>query len=596
MAGDELKAGLPGGKAAKPQYQAAKTSVWWDIENCQVPRGCDAHAIAQNINAALMKMNYNGPVAISAYGDTNRIPSYIQRALSSTGISLNHVPAGAKDASDKKILVDMLFWAVDNPAPANYLLISGDRDFSNAIHQLRMRRYNILLAQPFKASPALAAAATNVWQWISLAAGESPRELTFGTNTLHQESIPTPVYEPISANQPAYSNANTNINTNANNANANANSNSNANAKANANANANINTNINTSANASINTNSNANANANTNTTTNANANTKTKVIYVPKNSNQLTMTGRSSMPARIEETSSSYRPHAPAVAPVQFAPHAFFAKSDSSENHNSKFIENKPAQRTQSQPPLVRDNFVKKLNFRQKNLQPPLQRPEGRGDLCGSMNKGDVRPEFSFLPSSSGASKSVSGNSNLDLQLPELIQGLIGVILLSLDSLKLEKIVPTKENIGYCLRYCNPKYRHIDVTVALNAALEQQMIVKLKQADIELYVGRNERIWKCENPLGGNPNQYHNATWNVIEKFLCSTVGRSAIAASECRYEAALILRNACLKDLTLDEVLQILNMIITLKRWIKTRADWHQITITLPETNNDKDTRTCL
>lgn len=87
-------------------------------------------------------------------------------------------------------------------------------------------------------------------------------------------------------------------------------------------------------------------------------------------------------MPARIEETSSSYRPHAPAVAPVQFAPHIFFAKSDSSENHNSKFIENKPAQRTQSQPPLVRDNFVKKFNFRQKNLQPSLQRPEGSADF----------------------------------------------------------------------------------------------------------------------------------------------------------------------------------------------------------------------
>ncbi|XP_049346154.1 uncharacterized protein LOC125810718 [Solanum verrucosum] len=581
MAGDGLKAGLPGGKAAEPQYETAKTSVWWDIENCQVPRGCDAHAIAPNINAALMKMNYNGPVTISAYGDTNRIPSYIQRALSSTGISLNHVPAGAKDASDKKILVDMLFWAVDNPAPANYLLISGDRDFSNAIHQLRMRRYNILLAQPLKASPALAAAATNVWQWISLTAGGSPRELAFGTNTLRQESIPTPVSEPISANQPAYSNANANTNTNTN-------------------------TNINTNINTNTNTNTHANTNANANANTHANASgtqslpnpggtfdTKTKAIYVPKNSNQLTMTGMSSMPARIKETSSSYCPHAPAVAPVQFAPHKFFAKSDSSENHNSKFIENKPAQCTQSQPPLVRDNFVK-LNFRQKNLQPPLQLPEGRGDLCGSMNKGDVRPEFSFLPSSSGASKSVGSYSDLDLQLPELIQGFIGVILLSLNSLKLEKIVPTKENIGYCIRYGNPKYHHIDVTVALNAALEQQMIVKLKQADFELYVGRTERIWKCENPLGGNPNQYQNATWNVIEKFLCSTVGRSAIAASECRYEASLILRNACLKDLTLGEVLQILNMIITLKRWIKTRSDWHPITITLPETNNDKDTRT--
>ncbi|KAK6798583.1 hypothetical protein RDI58_006286 [Solanum bulbocastanum] len=170
-------------------------------------------------------------------------------------------------------------------------------------------------------------------------------------------------------------------------------------------------------------------------------------------------------------------------------------------------------------------------------------------------MNKGDVHPEFSFLPSSSGAFKSVCGNSDLDFQLPELIQGLIGVILISLNSLKLEKIVPTKENIGYYIRYGNPKYRHIDVAVALNAALEQQMIVKLKQAEFKLYV---------------------------------------AIAASECRYEATLILRKACLKDLTLGEVLQILNMISTLKRWIKTRSNWHLITFTLLETNNDKDTRT--
>lgn len=79
---------------AEPQYAKAKTSVWWDIENCQVPRSCDSHAIAQNISSALIKMNYCGPVSISAYGDTTRIPSSVQQALSSTGIALNHVPAG----------------------------------------------------------------------------------------------------------------------------------------------------------------------------------------------------------------------------------------------------------------------------------------------------------------------------------------------------------------------------------------------------------------------------------------------------------------------------------------------------------------------
>ncbi|XP_049346421.1 uncharacterized protein LOC125810967 [Solanum verrucosum] len=543
MAGDGLMPGFSRGTTAKSPYAAAKTSVWWDIENCQVPRGCDAHGIAQSINAALMKMNYHGPVTISAYGDTNIIPSSIQGALSTTGISLNHVPAVTKDASDKKILVDMIFWAVDNPAPANYLLISGDGDFSNAIHQLRMRKYNILLAQPVYASPALAVAATNVWQWTSLAAGGSPRGLPFRTNTLPQNYIPTPISKPISANQPAYSNTNTNANA----------------------------------------------SRAQSLSNPGCYFDTKTKAIYVTKNSNQLTMTGMSSRPAIVEETSSSYCPR----APVQFVPHLFFTKSDSSENHNSKFIENKPAQRTQLQPFLVPDNFVK-LNSCQDNLRPPLQRPEGRGDLCGSMNKGDIRPEFSFLPPSSGVSKSVCGNLDLDLQLPEHIQSLIRVIFNSLNTLRFEKILPTKENLGYCICYSNPEYRHTDVTVALNTALEQQMILKLGLVNFELYVGRTARIWKCVNPLGGNPNHYKDATWNAIEEFLCSTVGHSTIAASECRYEAALILRNACLKSLTLAEVLQILNMIITLKGWIKTHSEWQPITITLPTTNNDKDTRT--
>lgn len=93
MNGDVAPAAAPAG-SAEPQYVRAKTSVWWDIENCQVPKGCDPHAIAQNISSALVKINYCGPVSISAYGDTNRIPNSIQQALSSTGIALNHVPAG----------------------------------------------------------------------------------------------------------------------------------------------------------------------------------------------------------------------------------------------------------------------------------------------------------------------------------------------------------------------------------------------------------------------------------------------------------------------------------------------------------------------
>ncbi|KAK1678507.1 hypothetical protein QYE76_039355 [Lolium multiflorum] len=156
------------------EFAVAKTSVWWDIENCCVPRSCDPRLIVQNMSSALAAAGYRGPISVSAYGDTHQIPHDIQHALSSTGVSLNHVPAGVKDASDKKILVDMLFWALDNPPPANYLLISGDRDFSNAIHKLKMRRYNILLANPPNVSQTLVAAAKSVWLWKSLVAGEPP--------------------------------------------------------------------------------------------------------------------------------------------------------------------------------------------------------------------------------------------------------------------------------------------------------------------------------------------------------------------------------------------------------------------------------------
>ncbi|CAH9079823.1 unnamed protein product [Cuscuta europaea] len=83
----------PPSDAADAPFVGAKISVWWDIENCQVPRDSDPHAIAQNISSALAKLNYCGPISISAYGDTTNISPLVQQALNSTGVALNHVPA-----------------------------------------------------------------------------------------------------------------------------------------------------------------------------------------------------------------------------------------------------------------------------------------------------------------------------------------------------------------------------------------------------------------------------------------------------------------------------------------------------------------------
>ena len=94
-----------------------------------------------------------------------------------------------------KILVDMLLWAVDNPAPANYLLISGDTNFSNALHQLSLRKYNILLAHPPHVSPSLAAAAKVVWLWTTLSAGGPP--LSDSTSNSCKPPTPAPLLQPF---------------------------------------------------------------------------------------------------------------------------------------------------------------------------------------------------------------------------------------------------------------------------------------------------------------------------------------------------------------------------------------------------------------
>ncbi|XVE77494.1 hypothetical protein DITRI_Ditri13aG0067200 [Diplodiscus trichospermus] len=635
---------------AEHQYVSAKTSVWWDIENCQVPKNCDPHTIAQNISSALVKMNYCGPVSISAYGDTNRIPSSVQQALSSTGIALNHVPAGVKDASDKKILVDMLFWAVDNPAPANYLLISGDRDFSNALHQLRMRRYNILLAQPLKASAPLVAAAKSVWLWMSLSAGGPPlssgesSKLANGHNSFNSEMLYNPIPEMVQHSQPmVFSSENVTL--------------------------------------------GNHNVYPQNVSAAGRTGDNKYKGKYVRKTLNQPSISRASSVPTTsIQENMNngySYQPDYAQAKSFKKAPHEFFggneptvsaskpiptlfpSNSDPLVSNNGNFMgihqnhypHSLRPNKFPLQPAFAQDNFlppnsqnhgfrsmpprvegprfptpptnmpdIGKLNTSEHSTyaQNPSNYPHRIGEelktssidslpnqaglnapqKCHVLHGGQASqhdtssnryprgPEFPPQSSSAISSSTSNGIWGAQGRSPpsEYVQGLIGVILLALNTLKIEKIMPTEANIIDCIRYGDPKHRNTDVRKALDSSIEQHMVLKQSLGAVQLYVGRNEKLWKCVNPIGGNPNQYPKAIWDGIQKFLSSPAGRSAMVASQCRYEAALALRKACLEDVALGDVLQILNMIIAIKKWIiHLQSGWQPITVTLPETKTE-------
>ncbi|KAL0679651.1 hypothetical protein Bca4012_007632 [Brassica carinata] len=119
-------------KVAEAKFEEAPTWVCWDIENCPIPKGCKAEEISQKISSALSKLNYRGPISISAYGNMNHIPPSVKKALSSTGVEAT------------------IF-------STNYRVGKWQTD-----------KRNVLLAHPPNPSDSFVASAKTTWLWNSL--------------------------------------------------------------------------------------------------------------------------------------------------------------------------------------------------------------------------------------------------------------------------------------------------------------------------------------------------------------------------------------------------------------------------------------------
>ncbi|KAL8134253.1 uncharacterized protein LOC141712854 [Apium graveolens] len=154
------------------ESRLVRVSVWWDFENCTLPRGNYAYTLAHFITSAVRTNGIKGPISITAFGDVMQLSRSTQEILSSTGINITHVPNGGKNSADRSLLVDLMYWVSQNPPPAHLFLISGDRDFANILHRLRLSNYNILLSSPNTAPGVLCSAASIMWQWNALSKGE----------------------------------------------------------------------------------------------------------------------------------------------------------------------------------------------------------------------------------------------------------------------------------------------------------------------------------------------------------------------------------------------------------------------------------------
>lgn len=582
--------------------------------------------------------------------------------------------AGVKDASDKKILVDMLFWAVDNPPPANYLLISGDRDFSNALHQLRMRRYNILLAQPPNVSQALVAAAKKVWLWTTLLNGGPPlAEMPQFHNASGSSSstVETPVSTVPHSTQPTDSKQKNQINGKVDTRNK---GKQNQNRKTQNQQNSTI-----------PRTTSNGSLEAQQPNVPGASMPKQKNGAKQPSPASSSKISGpgaQKSTHVNINRSSSSLSQSSLQIPPASNNSHlsnvpiSGFAQprpgvpgSYGNSPHQAQYSQPPrpsdpfpPHLNLYSQPPRPSDPFPPHLNPQPWNLSepnsiynsyppagtygpsfstpstggpvglpfgalpgksstlpcPPSQAmprgPPGRSSTppCPPSSAIPRGPPFASMPDMSkltiseypngvhdnnthGSTTSMGNNNTSDNGLwgspgcPEpstLVQGQMGFILRALHVLKSDKMAPTEANIADCIRYGEMNIPNFNVRMALDNAIEHQVVVVHKLGNnLPLYVGKNDALWKCINVIDSNVKD-PESKFDIVLKFLSSAEGRAAILSSECRYHAAVILKKGCLKDkgYALGKILRILHVILHVRKWVVPHASgWQPLTLTI-------------
>uniref|UniRef100_A0A8D8QAS1 Meiosis arrest female protein 1 n=1 Tax=Cacopsylla melanoneura TaxID=428564 RepID=A0A8D8QAS1_9HEMI len=112
--------------------------VFWDIENCQIPRGRSALSVAQTIRDNFFD-GYR-EVEFVVVCDVKKENAQIIQELNDAQVNLIHVSSTCKNAADAKLRQSIRRFADIHAAPAAIILISGDVNFAADLSDLRHRK------------------------------------------------------------------------------------------------------------------------------------------------------------------------------------------------------------------------------------------------------------------------------------------------------------------------------------------------------------------------------------------------------------------------------------------------------------------------
>jgi hypothetical protein len=140
--------------------------LFWDLENCALPRGSDAFDLVQLLRKELVTDRGRQEWHFNVYCDTSTLDRKHQVGLHHAGVSLRSVPSTKPGAVDLALLLDLDRFTLAHKPPATIVLISGDIDFVGKLNLLRHQQgYHIILVHNAVAKRELKAAANQVLVW-----------------------------------------------------------------------------------------------------------------------------------------------------------------------------------------------------------------------------------------------------------------------------------------------------------------------------------------------------------------------------------------------------------------------------------------------
>ncbi|KAJ1547961.1 hypothetical protein HK096_008343, partial [Nowakowskiella sp. JEL0078] len=119
---------------------SVKAHVFWDYENCQIPRGMSGYKVVRNIKT-FIRSKKAILADIFAIGNVERLSSSVRIELEGAGVILQNVSCGKPSAADITILTEITKFVFENRPPHIIVLISGDRDFSKILSWLENVQY-----------------------------------------------------------------------------------------------------------------------------------------------------------------------------------------------------------------------------------------------------------------------------------------------------------------------------------------------------------------------------------------------------------------------------------------------------------------------